>query len=370
MIIAEDACAMLRLLPGLGSILSDEDCERVELHSVLDDAVLVFLREGADAWIPADRQSEPVHTRELQATIQRGLGQGYDRLVCFLPREEVVYAAEGGGVRLKRLARSEQRRDAETGPPDLTGLADALGIPKSKRKAKFRQAYQFSRIAEQALAGMEKGALRILDLACGRSYLGFVLVHLLAAGGREVALHGVDSDRALVDKCHEIARTLRWTNSTFELADIADYSVAPGAYDIVVSLHACDTLTDEAIRIACEAQVPLLFAAPCCQHEFRHLWKEHPLQWVSRYGLLEQRLADVLTDGFRCLVLEAMGYQVKVLRFTAPDVTPKNVLIQARLTSGPRPDRARDAEAFLKRFRLRPRLAAVLEAAGLRRRSR
>ena len=121
-------------------------------------------------------------------------------------------------------------------------------------------------------------------------------------------------------------------------------------------------MSDEAIRIACGGRVPLLFVAPCCQHELRHQWKAHPLQWVSRYGLLEQRLADVLTDAFRCTVLEALGYRVKVLRFAAPDITPKNLLIQAQLASGPDPRRAADARTFLRQFGVRPRLAALLEA--------
>jgi hypothetical protein len=62
------------------------------------------------------------------------------------------------------------------------------------------------------------------------------------------------------------------------------------------------------------------------------------------------------------MVLEAMGYRVKVLRFAAPDVTPKNLLIQAELTGGPRPERAEAARDFLRRFGVRLRLAALLEA--------
>ena len=153
---------------------------------------------------------------------------------------------------------------------------------------------------------------------------------------------------------------LGWSDSTFEVADLAAYSVQPDAHDIAVSLHGCDTLTDEALRIGWEGRVPLLFVAPCCQHELRHQWRDHPLDWMSRYGLLEQQLADVVTDGFRCLVLEALGYRVKVIRFADPDVTPKNLLIQARLTSDPREGPARKAEAFLEQFGVSPRLAEVL----------
>jgi len=350
-------------LLGLESILTDEACERVELRRADGAAVLTFLRQAEDEWVRDDQESDPLHTKELREIIRREFGRASGRLVCFLPSETVAYVSERGSVRIERTPLTPQRTgDDDMGRAELDVVADALGIPKSKRKAKFKQAYHFGRIVEEALAGTKGKDLRILDLACGRSYLGFVLVQLLRARGCTTRLHGVDSDQALVDKSREIAEALQWKNCSFEVADLADYVGTPDAYDILVSLHGCDTLTDEAIRIGCEGRTPLLFVVPCCQHELRHLWKEHPLQWVSRYGLLEQRLADVLTDAFRCVVLEALGYQVKVLRFADPEITPKNLLIQARLTTPPRPERARDAEAFMNQFAVRPKLAQLLKS--------
>jgi len=350
-------------LIGLESALVDEGCERVELRSASGGAATVFVRQAEDTWQPEDPASDPIHGKELLERIQAEFGDAFDSVACCLGDEEVVYAVEGGSVRIRRMPRAERARGAA--PGGLEQVAEALGIPKSKRRAKLKQAVQFGRIVEAALAGEKRRGLRVLDLACGRSYLGFVLVHLLRAGGRDVTLHGVDSSATLVEKCEEIAERLGWADCAFEAAELAGYGVEPEAFDIVVSLHGCDTLTDEAIRVAVEARVPLLFVAPCCQHEMRHQWKQHPLQWVARYGLLEQQLADVLTDAFRCLVLEALGYKVKALRFAAPDVTPKNVLLQARLTSGPRPARARDAVAFIKQFGIRPALAPLLERAGV-----
>ncbi len=350
-------------LPGLMAALSDEECDSIKLHGAGGAATVTFSRQGEDAWVPDDLQSDEVHTEDLALAIRNGFGAEWDRLECFLTGERLEYAIEGGSVRVQRRAVPTSGPGAESDEAGLKAVADALGIPRSKRKHKLRQARQFARIVAQALGETGKRTVRVLDLACGRSYLGFVLVHQLSAGGRKVQLHGVDSDPRLVQKCREIAAALGWANTTFEVADLSSHSTERGAYDIMVALHGCDTLTDEALRIGWEARIPLLFAAPCCQHELRHLWREHPLEWVSRYGLLEQRLADVLTDGFRCLVLEALGYRVKVLRFAAPDVTPKNLLIQAELTGDPDAARADAARAFLEQFGARPRLAAVLGAA-------
>jgi len=350
---------MLHPLMGLASTLADEECTEVRLIGTGGSGGTVYAREAEDSWAPEDPQTEPVHTRQVLTTIQAGFGTQWERIECLLGAEKVVYVVEGGAVRM--LRQPADRAGTEAG---MQRLAEALGIPKSKRRPKLKQAQQFTRIVQRALRGAPAGPLRILDLACGRSYLGFVLAHQLAAASNEVTLHGIDSERDLVEKCRQIADDLGWTNATFAVEDLNAYSAPPGAYDLAVSLHACDTLTDEAIRIACEARIPFLFAAPCCQHELRHAWGEHPLRWMNRYGLLEQRLADTLTDGFRCLVLEAAGYRVKVLRFTAPDVTPKNLLIQAELTTGPRPERAEAARAFLDQFGVRLRLADVLESSG------
>jgi len=348
-------------LLGLDAILDDDRCERVELHT--PTGVRAFVRDGSDTWAPEDAEADAIHTRQLRDTIDRELGGDGDRLICLLDDEQVEYLVERGAVRIERSPRTPGPTGEED---DLAAVADALGIPRSRRRHKLTQATRFARIVQQALRRSDLDParpLRVLDLACGRSYLGVVLVQLLTARGRSVRLHGLDDNPEYVEKSRSIARTLGWDHATFEVADLAAHAVEPGSFDIAVALHACDTLTDDAIRIACSAGIPLIFLAPCCQHEMRHLLSKHPLDWIARYGLLDQRLADVLTDAFRCLVMQALGYRVNVLRFVEPDVTPKNLLIQGRLTSGPRPERAREAEAFLREFGVRPRLAELLRSA-------
>ena len=353
---------MIKLLIGLESALLDDQCERVELHDTRGQKAQVYTRQGEDSWVTLDPESDSLHTRRLRETIDAEFGRTCDELACFVRQEKIVYSASRGAVRMRREPRTDLGGDEAAEHAQLEAITNALGIAKSKRGGKIPQALQFSRVVEEALSG--KGAVRVLDLACGRSYLGFVLMHLLASHGREARLHGVDSNPALVDKCREITAELGWTNTAFETADLAQYSVEPDSCDVLVSLHGCDTLSDEAIRVAVESRVPLLFVAPCCQQELRNQWRRHPLQWISRYGLLEQRLADVLTDGFRCLVLEAMGYRVRVLRFVAAEITPKNLILEARLSSSPDRERAQTARAFMKRFGVRPRIAELLDTVG------
>ena len=71
--------------------------------------------------------------------------------------------------------------------------------------------------------------------------------------------------------------------------------------------------------------------APCCQHELAARWKkeETPLLGLQRFGLVKQRQAELLTDTLRALLLEAVGYRVKVIEFIATEHTAKNLMLAA-----------------------------------------
>ena len=351
---------MIPPLIGLEATLLDDRCDAVRLAHSGTDAVRLFLRQGDEGWTTPDGDEDPVHTQDMLAALREGLGAEFDTLECFVGNEKVVYGLVRGAISTRRAAREASERFAES-ERESKPLAEALGIPASRRRPKFRQAYDFARVVTEALPRRTDPPLRLLDCACGRSYLGFVLLDALAAANRLATLHGVDSNATLVAKCREIAGKLKWTNCAFETADLAAWT-AQGEWDAVLSLHGCDTLTDEAIRIGVGVKAPLICVAPCCQHELRENWKDHPLGWTARYGLIEQRAADALTDGFRCLVLEGLGYRVSVVRFTSQEITPKNLLIVARLAGPARPERLAEAKAFMERFNVRPRLAGLVVA--------
>ena len=51
------------------------------------------------------------------------------------------------------------------------------------------------------------------------------------------------------------------------------------------------------------------------------------LQLITKYGILMERQAEMVTDTIRALMLEAHGYKTKVFDFIEEEDTPKNVLI-------------------------------------------
>ena len=54
-----------------------------------------------------------------------------------------------------------------------------------------------------------------------------------------------------------------------------------------------------------------------------------PFNPVLRHGILKERLADILTDAFRALVLRIMGYKTDVVEFVSSEHTDKNLMIRA-----------------------------------------
>lgn len=50
---------------------------------------------------------------------------------------------------------------------------------------------------------------------------------------------------------------------------------------------------------------------------------------LLKHGILEERQAEILTDGIRALLLEAEGYRTKVFEFVSTEHTAKNIMITA-----------------------------------------
>ena len=63
----------------------------------------------------------------------------------------------------------------------------------------------------------------------------------------------------------------------------------------------------------------LLLAVPCC-HKFLNTRLNIPdLAAIHHHGILHQRLADIVTDTIRALLLEVMGYRSEVIEFISPN---------------------------------------------------
>lgn len=209
------------------------------------------------------------------------------------------------------------------------GVMTQEGKVRAQRYDKFRQVNRFLELVEDVLPSLPAGPLRIVDFGSGKSYLTFALHHLLTSvHERKVEIVGLDLKAEVVDHCEALARRLGAEGLRFEVGDIGGYDALAGV-DLVVSLHACDTATDDALDRAVRAGAPVILAVPCCQHELLPQL-ENPALWpLLRHGTLRERFAAEVTDAARAQLLGAVGYDVQVLEFVELEHTPKNVLLRA-----------------------------------------
>ena len=97
----------------------------------------------------------------------------------------------------------------------------------------------------------------------------------------------------------------------------------------VISLHACDTATDMTLVLGIKFQADIIIAVPCCHREILSQYSYTPLKSILEHGIFKSRMADILTDGMRSLMLKAKGYKVSVVEYISPLETPKNLMIRA-----------------------------------------
>lgn len=195
---------------------------------------------------------------------------------------------------------------------------------------KFRQINRYLEFVEDLFDSLpKKGSLQIVDFGCGKSYLTFALHHLLTKiHGREVKIVGLDVKKEVIEECTRIAESLECTGLEFRIGRIEEFQTTERV-NLAVSLHACDTATDDALAAAIRWGCEAILAVPCCQHEVCQSLGRQTLPGLTEYGILKERFASLATDALRAQFLELRGYKTQVLEFIETEHTPKNLLIRA-----------------------------------------
>ncbi|WDP90397.1 MAG: methyltransferase domain-containing protein [Desulfobacter sp.] len=158
---------------------------------------------------------------------------------------------------------------------------------------------------------------RVVDLACGHGLLAHIMILLDNTSPGALAV-----DTGIPDSALRLSRVLadQWPRLAerveYRCADLADVALLPD--DLVVSAHACGSLTDAVIEkaVAARARVAVL---PCC----------HDLTTCDDGGLSPWMAGDLAVDAVRAVKLAAAGYEIRTATIPS-EVTPKNRLLMGR----------------------------------------
>ena len=237
------------------------------------------------------------------------------------------------------------------------GLTNERGEPKPARSAKVKQCQKFVEIVSQLVESSLEGvtAISSTDMGCGRGYLTFSWHHYLSeryGDTMTITSKGIDVRPKLVNEMNGIAQQLEMHGLVFEEGTIEQNTgshlssrdeTAPvndnnsKSLHIVMALHACDTATDDAIWSGLTQHADIIVVAPCCHKEVRTQLDArltldtttHPLDTVLRHNIYRERMAEMVTDSIRALLLELANYHTQVFEFIGGEHTAKNVMITA-----------------------------------------
>lgn len=287
--------------------------------------------------------------------------------------EPLISITSGAGtVDLAHDKKKERLLDAADPFLREVGISDASGQIKPSKSDKYRQVEEFLRLltptltsaieAGQIMKPTSAAPLTIVDLGCGHAYLTFAAHQYLRSIGMNVKVVGIDVRTTSRDRNNEIAKKLGITDSIeFRAEEIADTTLMQA--DVAIALHACDTATDDAIAWAVKADAKLMLIAPCCHHDIQSQLSETPEPWslITRYGIMRERLGDLLTDSLRMQILKLRGYRVEAIEFIGGEHTPRNLMIRAVKTGAPiEAIEVTRYEEMIAAWKVKPALARLL----------
>ncbi len=256
------------------------------------------------------------------------------------------------------------------------GLTDGDGRVRASMRGKYDQVNEFLKVVGETVEpaegkgkkGEEKSAdgstsvrcFTVVDCGCDKAYLTISLWYYLTNVLKcpNVRVIGIDRRSDVIAAAQKMAAQLDLADKVvFVEADLtettlealAEHPASPipraSRVDMVVSLHACDTATDEALAKGVEWKARYILSAPCCQHELQKvLGKEEgrgmreegrmaipssvAFAGLLRQSILRERLCDILTDSFRAMILRILGFKTQVIEFVSSEATARNILLK------------------------------------------
>ena len=257
------------------------------------------------------------------------------------------------------------------------GIADGSGKIRASMRGKHDQVNEFLKVVGETVGEFSdckierlsdsprqsnnqtikqsNNCFTVVDCGCGKAYLTISLYFYLTEVLKfpNVKVIGIDRRNDVITAAKKMAEQLDVADKVlFVEADLGslesigslvalqsgDQTVKQSNdVDMVVSLHACDTATDEAMAKGVEWKARYILSAPCCQHELQKVVGaarsgsapyQGTFDGLMRQSILRERLCDILTDSFRAMILRILGFKVQVIEFVSSEATARNIMLK------------------------------------------
>ncbi|GAA0731196.1 SAM-dependent methyltransferase [Clostridium malenominatum] len=315
------------------NILISKEAER------FDGLKIIYKERGSNILIEASNQKVTMKNLEVKEVIKEETTNSHNKTSTLLNRDYYIKVGKADNL-LKEI-----------------GIMSKDGKVKNDKVRKYNQIDHYVELLESVLHQLPQDeVINILDCGCGKSYLTFVLnYYLTEVKKRKCHFIGLDISEDVIHSSEKMAQNLGYRNMDFKAIDIKNYFPDKKIH-VVISLHACDTATDMALALGIRVNSDLIIAVPCCHRELLSQYCYEPFKGILKYGLLKARMADVLTDGMRSMLLESYGYDVSVVEYISPLETPKNLMIRAIKTKDENEALRKDYLSLIKELNANPSL--------------
>lgn len=241
------------------------------------------------------------------------------------------------------------------------GVMDKEGRVYKKMYNKFRQINRFLEMVADIVVNLKTNKkINIIDFGCGKSYLTFALYYYLVdILGLEVNIIGLDLKDDVIKTCNNLSNKLDFSSLRFIRGDIKDYHDLERV-DMVVTLHACDTATDDALVKAINWEADVILSVPCCQHELFSKIHNPVMKSMEKHGIIKERMSALITDCIRANVLEMLGYSTQIMEFIDMEHTPKNILIRAIKDKYKKPEVIKEYLEFKRFWNVEPYIEVAM----------
>ena len=177
------------------------------------------------------------------------------------------------------------------------GIVNADWEVRREMNDKFRQINKYIELLNPYLTEqLLQDNCHIVDMGSGKGYLTFALYdYITNTLNRKVKITGVEFREELVNLCNTISQKSHFDNLNFIQGTIEKTEIDNPT--VLIALHACDTATDEAIYRGISSNTALIVCAPCCHKQIRkELNVSSPLNSITKFGILQERQAEMITD--------------------------------------------------------------------------
>lgn len=347
------------------------DYPYVRIEITLKEEKAQFYQQASRTATQVFHENFPVS--ELLSHLQALLGPHFSQLNAWSPtheyslrlskKDKVLFQQTlSKGAVMASLSHNRPKRRLLTEGHFIPALVD-MGIftPDGKLipsiSDKYRQINRFVEMVDDIIRQQDRRHYKIIDFGCGKSYLTFILYYYFTQIRQlSVDMLGLDLKRDVIEHCNAAAQRYGYDRLRFQVGDIHGFATEPDV-DMVITLHACDTATDFALRNAVHCGASMILSVPCCQHELNRQIQSDSFSLLTRYGIVQERVAALMTDAIRANYLITQGYKTQLLEFVDMEHTPKNILIRAikaPIPSSAREKAAEEIRRLCEEFHLNP----------------